>query len=416
LPIKVDNEEQADVDGVIEEFDIPVVIEERDDEHFSIPVNVVDGDMADQFDSAHYNADAEYNGGPNLKGFARRLVLYFGNWFQYGRAFTVNDIPYGFVTDINYSFFGVDENTGEIYSTDTWADYGNGDVDNPQGNMGLFLAKKAAGKKFSFGISIGGYTLSAPFPIVAANSTKRAAFVSSIVTYIGKFPTLIERIDLDWEYPGSADTLNFGSLLTELRAALDQNYPNVQITAAISASPSKIAELPLDVMKATLQSLNVMSYDFDSSSFGATTSKHHTNLKCTAISPYCIENSVNTLLAAGIPKHKIIIGAATYSRGFANTDGLGQLSSGLVPDAPWAEAGVVDYKDLPLAGATEYWDDDAKAAYSYDPTRRILMSYDTTRSVGEKSRYVMNQGLLGIIGIISFFNVSMVSFWGCRIH
>lgn len=92
----------------------------------------------------------------------------------------------------------------------------------------------------------------------------------------------------------------------------------------------------------------------------------------------------------------IVIGAAMFSRGFADTHGLGHPSCGPVSDKSWEQA-VCDYKSLPRLGSVEYWDDQAKATYSYDAQRRILNSYDSVQSVREKARYVWQYGLKGII-------------------
>jgi chitinase len=105
---------------------------------------------------------------------------------------------------------------------------------------------------------------------------------------------------------------------------------------------------------------------------------------------------VNAFLELGVPPSKIVIGAAAYSRAFCNTDGLGKSSSGISPDKSW-EDGVCDYKTLPRPGAIEYWDDEAKASYSYDATRKILTSYDDTKSIAAKLQYVKDRGLAGII-------------------
>ena len=59
--------------------------------------------------------------------------------------------------------------------------------------------------------------------------------------------------------------------------------------------------------------------------------------------------------------------------------------------------GVCDYKTLPRPGATECWDDKARASYSYDERKKILNSYDTPRSVSEKAKYVLDNRLQGIM-------------------
>jgi chitinase len=139
-----------------------------------------------------------------------------------------------------------------------------------------------------------------------------------------------------------------------------------------------------------------MTYDFHDGGWGEKVSGHHTNLYKSPYGVYSADEAIKAWISLGAPKNKLFIGAAFYSRGFANTNGLGQPCSGGSPDKSW-EAGVVDYKALPLPGAVELWDDVAKAGYSYDATKKVLNSYDTVQSVQEKCKYINNNNLGGII-------------------
>ncbi len=136
---------------------------------------------------------------------------------------------------------------------------------------------------------------------------------------------------------------------------------------------------------------------FSSQAWGPCKATHHANLYPSpdGHTPYSIQGSVAAYRARGVPANKIFIGGALYSRGFANTDGLGKPSNGVVSHKSWEE-GVSDYKALPLPGAQELWDDQCKAAYSYDPKTRELYSYDTPRSIVEKAKFVHEQGLGGL--------------------
>lgn len=59
--------------------------------------------------------------------------------------------------------------------------------------------------------------------------------------------------------------------------------------------------------------------------------------------------------------------------------------------------GVVPYHMLPRPGATEYFDEESKAGYSYDPVKGIVNTYDTVPSVLEKCKIVHEKNLKGII-------------------
>ncbi|KAJ3172828.1 hypothetical protein HK101_011124 [Irineochytrium annulatum] len=361
----------------------------------------------------------------------KKLILYHTNWACYGRNYQIKDIPINFVSDINYAFFDLRPNaSGHLVPTspDPWADTdkryvqpGEG-IDPPDswnedgkglgyfGNFGqLMKLKKFAG--FNLGLSIGGWTFSKRFSTAVRTPESRAAFVDAIIQIFDKYPGLFNRVDLDWEHispPGQNhgdggnevhpdDAKNFVALLTLLRGRLDAtNRTHFEISACVVADPAKMDALPLMDMSRLLTTINVMTYDFASSAWGPAPAGHQTNLKSTPYAPLSVERAVDELIKRGVPANKIVIGAVYYSRAFANTDGLGKSSSGVSPDKSW-EDGICDYKTLPRDGATEHWDDAAKASYSYDPVKRVLSSYDTVRSIQEKTRFVWDKGLAGII-------------------
>jgi chitinase len=90
----------------------------------------------------------------------------------------------------------------------------------------LVTAGHAAGKRVK--LSIGGWTGSAYFSTICADSSLRATFVANILRAYNAYN--LDGIDIDWEYPGtsgaagnavsSADSANYLLLFQDMRAAL----------------------------------------------------------------------------------------------------------------------------------------------------------------------------------------------------
>lgn len=124
---------------------------------------------------------------------------------------------------------------------------------------------------------------------------------------------------------------------------------------------------------------------------------HHSNLfkslSNPASTPYCVDDALKYYIAQGIHSRKIMLGMATYGRSFENTDGPGSTFEG-VGNGTW-QAGVYDYKVLPLDGAEEFYDQEAGATFSYDKNKRMFVSYDTNEMAERKARWIVKKKLGG---------------------
>ncbi len=360
----------------------------------------------------------------------KNICYYFPNWGIYARKYPVKEIPIDKVPEIAYAFFNVVKNSQGFYvpkSGDEWADFNirytsaetgiapldSWNTETPgqyYGCFGQFRRLRESGKLKNLGLSIGGWTWSAHFSEAVRTPESRKAFIDELINIFNKY-NIFNKVNIDWEYISPEnnnygnggnivhkdDPKNFVEFLRMLRERLNSDgKSHYKISGALIGAPEKMDALPVEAMIPWLDEWHIMTYDYDSSAWGQTKASHQTNLRKTDYTKYSIEESVDAYLKRGVPAHRIYIGVAFYSRGFANTDGLGKPSNGIVSDQTW-EAGVCDYKDLPRPGAVEYYDAKAGGAYSYDPVKKILNSYDNPQSVVEKCKYVWDKGLKGVI-------------------
>ena len=362
----------------------------------------------------------------------KRAIYYHTNWSCYGRNFQIKDLP-EHITDIAYAFYNIDQ-TGNIFTGDAWADtdkryIGADSVAPPDswnekkpfyGNFNQLKKLQDSGRKLNIQLSIGGWTWSTHFSTAMATEGSRTKAIKCLIDLFKKYP-IFNGVSLDWEYlsdngvnygnggnsTSKDDAKNFIIFLQQLRANLNSNgLNNYVISMCACADPNK-AIFPIKQVAELLDELHVMTYDFHDGNWGEKVCAHQTNPRKSSHGVYSCEEAVDFYINSGVPASKIFLGGAFYSRGFANTDGLGKSASGGSPDMTW-EKGVVDYKALPMSGAKEFFDDEAKANYSYDPVRRVFNSYDGVESTIEKCRIIYEKNLAGIIIWESSGNVFLI--------
>jgi chitinase len=140
---------------------------------------------------------------------------------------------------------------------------------------------------------------------------------------------------------------------------------------------------------------NLMAYDY-AGGWDKTTG-HMANIfksSANAVSTkFDTEQAVNYYTSQGVSLDKIVLGMPLYGRSFLDTDGPGTSFNG-VGTGSWEE-GVWDYKVLPQTGAKEYTVPNIISSYSYDATRRMMITYDTKEVASQKANYIVDTGLGG---------------------
>ncbi|KAL2214326.1 endochitinase [Sarocladium strictum] len=338
-------------------------------------------------------------------GFAN--AVYFTNWGIYGRNYQPADLPASQISHVLFSFLNLRAD-GTVYSGDTYADLEKHYPDDSWNDVGnnaygcvkqLYLLKKS-NRHLKTMLSIGGWTWSVNFPAAAASASTRATFAKSSVTLMKDWG--FDGIDVDWEYPESeTEAANMILLLQAVRDELDAyskehaNGYHFQLSIAAPAGPDKYGLLKLAELGSLLDHINLMAYDFAGSfsDYAGHQANLYPNPGNPNSTPFSTDVAVQAYLDGGVPSEKLVLGMPIYGRGYTGTEGLGKPFSG-IGEGDW-EAGIWDYKSLPRSGATVEYDDVAHASYSWDPSTKELISFDTPEMISEKVNYLKGLGLGG---------------------
>ncbi|AKU21517.1 glycoside hydrolase family 18 protein [Massilia sp. MB5] len=326
---------------------------------------------------------------------------------------------------------------------DAWADYQRQPARTVNGQTVPWDAKlsgnflqlkllKQAHPNLKVFISLGGWTWSKYFSAAAKTDALRKQLAKSCVKQFiaGDLPVqdgrggpgtgkgVFDGIDIDWEYPGGGgqpyntvdavnDKHNFTLLMQAFREELDaqgtKDNKRYLLTAAVGAGVDKINNTEPALYQQYMDWVNLMTYDFHGA--WENTTNFHSPLYHDPADPstgnvakYNTHDGITALVAAGMPKNKILLGVPFYGRGWknvpagANGNGLYQTAGGGANGA-W-ETGIEDYKVLVGKAGTRTYHPVTKQLFLYTTTGE-WWSYDDATVIGTKMQYMRDQGLRG---------------------
>jgi chitinase len=247
-------------------------------------------------------------------------------------------------------------------------------------------------------LSIGGYNGSPALASGVSTQSGRKRFISTAIKLITDWG--FDGIDIDWEYPVNAqEARNYVLVLNGVRKALDKystdnklNY-RFLLTVASPAGSSHYNTMDLKAMDPWVDAWHLMAYDY-AGPWDSTTG-HQANVFASKKNPLSTKLStdatLNDYIAAGVSPNKIHLGMPLYGRSFSNTAGFGKPYSGTAGNSE----GIYLLKELPRPGAATTFNADLMASYTYDKTKRELVTMDDLKSAQAKAGYINQRNLGG---------------------
>lgn len=241
------------------------------------------------------------------------------------------------------------------------------------------------------------------FTVCAASEELRREVGNSCVKMVTDCH--FDGVDFDWEYPcvpsngmdcTPEDKHNFTLFCREVRRALDTLEGHPLVTIAAGADLYYVESVELPELSEILDHICLMTYDLKCG-FHALAG-HHTALYSSTGDVFrnSCDQALRLFHEAGVPKEKLLMGAAFYSRKWENisarNNGFLQISKaggGYGPDYGALVAGYINKN-----GFVRHWDDEARAPWLFDGS--TFFSYDDEKSIHCKCEYIKENGYGGI--------------------
>jgi chitinase len=317
----------------------------------------------------------------------KKKFVVFG--YYAGRASMVDSFPVEKLTHLCFSFTHL---KGSEISLGNWRD---------SASLVSCVALKKRNPSLKIIVSMGGWTGCYSCSEIFSTDSSRKIFAASTKKLLNDFNA--DGIDLDWEYPtikgapghpySLNDKDNFTALIKTLRDTLGNKK---ELSFAAGGFTSYINE-SVDWKKITplVDRINIMTYDLITGY--DTITGHHTGLYSTGKQKESCDNAVKMLVAKGVPRNKLLIGAAFYARIWEN---VGSENDGLYGKGKFLRGVSFNGYARSFTSDTDFvyhWDKEASAPYLYNAKKKWFVTFDDSASIALKTKYAIKQKLNGFM-------------------
>jgi chitinase len=286
-------------------------------------------------------------------------------------------------------------------------------------NLRGFRRRRADNPDVSMILSIGGFFASRYYSVAASDETRRRRFARTAIELMREYE--FDGLNVDWQYPGGDNPNNFTDdedidrftlLLQEVRRQLDvagsEDDADYELSISAAINPEVTEQLDVAGFADAVDRVNVMAYDYTGpwerrTGFNAPLGNPFPEEA--PDNPFTVSRAMEAWQAQPIDASKLILGFASYGRAFTGVPGTNrgfdQEYEGLPEGSVGGEEGTYTYHDiltelLPDNDYEYHWHDDAAAPFLYSAADDEFVTYENTRSVVEKARYVRDNEFGGM--------------------
>ena len=235
----------------------------------------------------------------------------------------------------------------------------------------------------------------------------REKLVNSFIDTCEKYH--FDGVDIDWEYPeGQQEVNNYVEFIKLLYTKMKAKSKNYLVTSAMYGG-NGVSKYNADVVYEYLDYIHLMTYDLNASD----TSTHLTALGTGRLSSISVKKTIEYYTGAGIPKEKLVIGAAFYGKQFnISTSATSFTYQKCIGEPFTLTYSAIKNSYLSMIGTNSdrikvvrEWDSDGQAPYlciteyglDGNVVNKAFVTYDDAQSLTLKSQYVFDEGLGGLM-------------------
>ncbi|MEL6255689.1 MAG: glycosyl hydrolase family 18 protein, partial [Bacteroidota bacterium] len=248
-------------------------------------------------------------------------------------------------------------------------------------------------------VSFGGWAGCYSCSNVFAREVYRKRFAESVRDLLIQYGA--DGFDLDWESPviggppnhtaSKEDKANFTDLIKKLRNTLPSE---MELSFDANTFKSYVEKsVDWDSVMQYVDYVNLMTYSLPGNDPNRT--GHHTALFSSVAQKESVDMAIRRLDSLGIPKQKLILGAAFYGEMVETVDtlnhGLGRKGK-FIAHVNYQQ---ISNRMLKNKDYEYYWDSSSQAPYLYNPNNRCFITFDDRKSVVLKTKYALENKLGG---------------------